>query len=278
LQYLREHGFAAQERRRTEIGNTFGVSLPDMRTHLFKEMPELKAFGMDLRTVGHLMVPPRENTAASKKYHRVIPARIGRKRNDIRKKNNDAHYTMAQVKLIREFGSLFAEEVLTTSMDTMNTIHMGCTAVSRYHQLHKYFLEDDMPDFNDHGLWDCPFVRCTYLSRSVFSLADFGAAGYNLKCTGVLVCERKAADNHAPLRESAPAGSVPTFADDAVLPFINRKATEFCRLYDASSRDHFDTPHTGPLHLYLQAPKGVSRTGRKMKPSRKAVEHIAGRS
>ena len=62
----------------------------------------------------------------------------------------DSHCLLARVAYQREFATHFKDECMILSCDDMNKVNVGTLAVSRYHQLEKFFPKDDQPHYPDH--------------------------------------------------------------------------------------------------------------------------------
>ena len=90
---------------------------------------------MSLDTVHRLLEPPRKGTIASRYYYGLVAARVPHKCNNVVKEHVDIHYCRAAVKLFCEMFVQFRDETLLLSVDDMNKLNVGVTAVSRYHQL-----------------------------------------------------------------------------------------------------------------------------------------------
>ena len=144
--------FKAQERRITETGSC-GVTLEQIRKHLVDNIPGLK---ISLKSVHLLLRAPRKGTHAADGCKRGVDARPGVKDNSNRKSHPDQHHCASQVKTAREFGSDHKSQCVTLSCDDKSKIMMGLPAVSRYHQLRKFFVQIDSPQCNDH---DFPVPR-----------------------------------------------------------------------------------------------------------------------
>lgn len=67
-----------------------------------------------------------------------------------------------------ELASLFSEEIAILSVDDMAKIKVGAPAVSRYHQIKRFFLENDRLNLSDH---------------------DFPVPGYLLNVSGYMFLE-----------------------------------------------------------------------------------------
>ena len=105
---------------------------------------------MSLDTVHRLLEPPRKGTIASRYYYGLVAARVPHKCNNVVKEHVDIHYCRVAVKLFCEMFVQFRDETLLLSVDDMNKLNVGVTAVSRYHQLNKFFLSNDSPNTPDH--------------------------------------------------------------------------------------------------------------------------------
>ena len=89
---------------------------------------------------------------------------ISRKRNNYRENNVNQHFLFSRVAYRKEFCSLFAHKSKLYSADDMNKIKIGpATAVSRYHQQHRFYLARNSPNLHDH---------------------DFPNPGYLIICSG----------------------------------------------------------------------------------------------
>ena len=147
--FVKANGFSAHERRRESIGKV-GVSLREIREHLLSTVPGLKKHGISASSVARLMQPPRHGTRASLRYKGQVAARVPGKRNQYREFHTDQHYLFAQVAYRREFSVMFENECALFSCDDMNKIKVGALAVSRYHQIQRFFPVDDVPNVPDH--------------------------------------------------------------------------------------------------------------------------------
>jgi hypothetical protein len=82
----------------------------------------------------------------------------------------DAHYLFARMAYRLEMASMFPNETAVLSCDDMNKVKVGASAVSRYHQLSRYFEVGDSPNMPDH---------------------DFPVPGYLLILSGYMLLEDK---------------------------------------------------------------------------------------
>ena len=72
----------------------------------------------------------------------------------MQKGHPDAHHAASLVRFALEFGALFGDFVDIVAYDDKAKLKVGSPAVSRYHQMCKFFLENDMPNFQDHDFPD----------------------------------------------------------------------------------------------------------------------------
>lgn len=108
--FIQLHGCAAQQRRRTEVGNSAGVSLEQIRCHILSKIPELKSVSRS--TVHILMIPPMSGTIASKYYKGLIKADIGKKQNKDDSNNPDFHFCASQVATANEIFQFHEKETI----------------------------------------------------------------------------------------------------------------------------------------------------------------------
>jgi len=55
--------------------------------------------------------------------------------------------------MFQEACEFFGDEFLRMSCDDKNKINVGTLTVSRYHQITRFFLADDAPDYMDQDFW-----------------------------------------------------------------------------------------------------------------------------
>ena len=76
-------------------------------------------------------------------------ARVPKKDNSAQaSQHEDLHYTRAQVAYVNEMMETYG--AICLSCDDKNKINVGTPAVSRYHQLSKFFLQGDAPKYYNH--------------------------------------------------------------------------------------------------------------------------------
>ena len=119
---------------------------------------------MSEKTVHRLFKPPNVAATSASRYKGVINARKASRSNNYRPTSEGTHFGRAEQNLITEFVHSFGQ--LNLSGDDMNIIQVGRPAVSRYHQINKFFPEGEGPDFAVH---------------------DFPNAAYGIKLGGFMV-------------------------------------------------------------------------------------------
>ena len=80
-----------------------------------------------------------------------------------------------------ELGTLFSNNIVTILVNNMAKIKVGAPAVSRYHQIEHFFVENDLPNLNDH---------------------DFPVPGYFLNVSGHMFLAPDEKINYSALNES----------------------------------------------------------------------------
>ena len=120
-------------------GSAEGFTLAGAQDHLFKSVPGLYEHGATRATIHRLFLPPNKKHGASRAFHGLVNAKVGRKTNNWRKQGPAVHYGRAAQRLGKEMFALFGQPIF--SMDDMNIIQVGRSAVSRYHQTRRFFEE-----------------------------------------------------------------------------------------------------------------------------------------
>ena len=110
----------------------------------------------------YMFQAPRRNTNISRRYKGLINAKRGRKDNSYREEHQDAHFLFARVAYRLEMAAMFADKTAVLSCDDINKVKVGAPAVSRYHQLSRYFEIGDSPNLRDHD-----FPMPGYLVHSI---------------------------------------------------------------------------------------------------------------
>ena len=119
---------------------------------MIKEIPSLRKHGISETSIRYLFNPVNKGTFTAARYKRedVIDATVPCKDNSPRKENLDTRYLLSRIKLRRQMAAYFPVEIAIVSADSMNRIHYGTLAVSRYHQVRKIFMNSDKPKYLDH--------------------------------------------------------------------------------------------------------------------------------
>ena len=146
--FIQSHGFLVQARRRNATRNSMGVSLADIQSHILTKLPSLHSISRT--TVHQLMVAPRKGTRNAQRYHGLVKSRVPGKDNSIRKSHSDAHFAFAGVKYVKKFCQEFSDEGVQLFCNDMNKVNVGVLAVYRYHQIGRFFPQDDAPSYPDH--------------------------------------------------------------------------------------------------------------------------------
>jgi hypothetical protein len=168
IDFIKLHGFAAHARRRTGTASSCGVRLEDVRQHVLNHVEGLESIS---RTkIYYLLKPARSNTRDAANHKDALDVRVGVKSADISKVHKDSHEYFASVKSVREFCALHPGISTIFSCDSKAKVHIGGQAVSRYHQLRKFFPSDDTPHYADH---------------------DFPISGYLIEPDGYLMLQDK---------------------------------------------------------------------------------------
>lgn len=235
--FIQLHGFAAQQRRRTEVGNSAGVSLEQIRRHILSKIPELKS--VSRYTVHRLMIPPRSSTIASKYYKGLIKAHVAKKQNKEDSNNPDFHFCASQVATANEIFQFHEKETIRISADDKNKINVGTPAVSRYFQIRSFYKSDDDPILPDH---------------------DFPYAESKLIPSGYLIMKSKQKESGR-CRSLSPVKNLKSSNKRSrSLSLVNNidntlNQSENMYTEDRSGRFHIQVPRTGNLHIYTRAQK-----------------------
>jgi hypothetical protein len=149
-EFIKQHGFSAQSRRRTETGYSSGLTVKQIQQHLYATYPALKDHKISLSTIRRMFQAPNKHLTAACRYKALVNARVGAKQNSYREFHPDAHFLFARNKMRRELGILLADDISVVSVDDMAKIKVGAPAASRYHQINRIFAENDRPNLKDH--------------------------------------------------------------------------------------------------------------------------------
>ena len=160
--FIKQHSFSAHVRRRESTATGTGVSVAEIRSHLLKNVPGLaESGGISRDAIHQLTTAPRKNTNKASRYKGLIEARIPGKRNQYREDSKNQHFLFSRVAYREELAVRFGEECKFYSADDMNKIRMGpATAVSRYHQINRFFMNSDSPNLKDHDFPNPGYLLC----------------------------------------------------------------------------------------------------------------------
>ena len=243
--YVQLHGFSAQSRRRSQVGNSMGVTLKDLQVHLKENIPELKRRGISRTAIHQLMVAPRQGVRNASRYTDLVQARVPGKDNSLHHSNEDSHFAFAQCNYAMEFGQHFSDACVTLSCDDMNKVHVGTLAVSRYHQLQHFFPMDDKPQYNDH---DFPFADSKIIPSGYMALRHHERNSVKRRSRSL-----------PPM--SVPRRKVGVRRRSAGLTRCEQRGSDAPKAeVDKLNRDHWSVPVSGPLHVFNRATKFFKAT------------------
>ena len=150
-EFIKQNGFSAQNRRRTETAYSSGVTAKQIQTHLYQTFPVLEQHKISLATIRRMFNAPNKSFYAAKRYQSLIDVRVGTKQSSYREHHVDAYYLFARNRMRRELSTLFSSDITAISVYDMAKIKVGAPAVSRYHQVKRFFTKADSPNLNDHN-------------------------------------------------------------------------------------------------------------------------------
>ena len=129
-EFLKQHGLAAQCRRRNDTGFSSGVTINQIRQHLLENVQGQREHNISKSRVRRLFKAPNKSHNAAARYKDHTDARVETKCNSYRESHIDAHYLFARNKFRREFVSMFPRSASILSTDDMAKIKVGLPAVS----------------------------------------------------------------------------------------------------------------------------------------------------
>lgn len=119
-------GAGADFGRRTDILNAC-LTLDDLRNTLLKDGYELSRQSLYLR-----LIPKRKDSVERKRHVTTVPVKLRKVRNNQRKKHNDADFTFAMKKYLKNIASLFGpDQVFVLSIDDKAKVPIGITAATK---------------------------------------------------------------------------------------------------------------------------------------------------
>ena len=169
------------------------------------------------------------------------------KSNALHKHHEHSHYCFAQVGYVSEFCAALTEECQQFSCDDMNKLNVGILAVSRYHQLSRFFPIQDAPNYFDH---DFPYRNSKIIPCGYMMLHN----GSQKAPGGTPMCARSESPTrcYSKQRDRRRSHSVPAKQRGKC------SVGQFTR--DRLGRLHYKVPLTGPLYMFNQASKFHSAT------------------
>ena len=152
-EFIDSNGTKAQVRRRNDtVTMSNGVTLRQLRDHLLSRVPELDT--LSISTVARMLVAPNKGHRSARRYHGVVNARVPKKSNSRRdsKKGNKNHLCMSVMAYMLENGVDMQGCVDVWSVDDKAKLKVSsdCPCVSRYHQIRRFFMVGDAPEYKDH--------------------------------------------------------------------------------------------------------------------------------
>ena len=150
-EFIKQHGFAAQSRRRDETAYSSGVAIAQIQENLYSKFSALKDHCVSQSTIRRMFETPSKGNLASGRYKGLIGAKVECKQNSYREPHIDAHYWFARNKLRHELAIHHSKDVAMLSIDDIVKIKVGAPAVSQYHQIRNIFMNNDSPNLLDHN-------------------------------------------------------------------------------------------------------------------------------
>ena len=88
--FLKQNSFAAQRRTSTAPGT--GVTLEQIRTHIYEMILELKERGISKNTIHNLFTAPNKRNNKVVRFKALIDAKAPKKSNSYGEENVDSHF------------------------------------------------------------------------------------------------------------------------------------------------------------------------------------------
>lgn len=243
--FIQLHGFAAESRRRSTVGNAMGVTLAELKAHVLSKVPSLANKGISRTVIHELLVAPRRKTRNAQRYHGLVDARVPGKDNSLHKSHMNSHYAFAQANYVRECCAEFADECHCLSCDDMNKLHVGTLAVSRYHQVRHFFPTEDRPVYGDH---DFPFRNSKIIPSGYMVLEKKEGRGRKVGRQRRLRSRSTSVSKQRHLEPGQKRRS------RSYSPLRQRATGDAFRL-DKLHRLHREVPHTGTVYVLNRATK-----------------------
>ena len=100
-EFLKQHGLAAQCRRRNDTGFSSGVTINQIRQNLLENVQGQREHNISKSRVRRLFEAPNKSHNAATRYKGHIDVRVGTKCNSYTESYIDAHYLFARNKIRR---------------------------------------------------------------------------------------------------------------------------------------------------------------------------------
>ncbi|XP_033112635.1 uncharacterized protein LOC117113425 [Anneissia japonica] len=139
-----------------------------------------------------------------------------------------------QSAMLNEACTFSKDDCIRVSCDDKNKINVGTLAVSRYHQIRRFYLEDDQPEYNDH---------------------DFPYAGSKIIPSGYLIMETKEKTSRKRSRSEERQKARETNRRSRSHSPITRKDVDNDGSFhnDKYGRMHVTYGRTGPMNIFNRA-------------------------
>ena len=125
-------GGGADSRRQTDVLNAC-KTLDDLRAALLKEGYTLSRQALYLR-----LIPRTADTIEGKHHVRTVPVKIGKAKNTLQNRHDDANFTFATKRYLQDIASLLGpENVFVLSVDDKAKAPVGVTAATKQSPLNQ---------------------------------------------------------------------------------------------------------------------------------------------
>ena len=92
-EFIKQHSFFAQNRRRTETGYSSDVKMKQIQQHIY---PNLKQHKLSLSTIRRMFNAPNKHFNTVDRYKSLMNTYFGTKKNSYRQFHTDEHYLFAR--------------------------------------------------------------------------------------------------------------------------------------------------------------------------------------
>ena len=83
-EFIKQHGFSAQNRRRTETGYSSGVTAKQIQEHFYSTYLDLKQHKLSLSIIRRMSNAPNKHFQAADRYKALVNVKVGTKQNSCR--------------------------------------------------------------------------------------------------------------------------------------------------------------------------------------------------